>query len=54
MGDKFFVDSNILIYAICENSLRCDIARQLLIDKANQIIISSQVINIQKTCKMGK
>ena len=45
MSDSFFVDSNILIYAVCENSIKCDIARQLLIDKANHIMISSQVIN---------
>jgi len=45
MSDKFFVDSNILIYAICEGSIKCDIARMFLIDRADQIVISSQVIN---------
>ena len=45
MSDSFFVDTNILIYAVCENFIKCDIGRQLLIDKANHIMISSQVIN---------
>ncbi|NPA39029.1 MAG: PIN domain-containing protein [Thermodesulfobacteria bacterium] len=45
MRDKIFVDSNILIYAISKNSKKCDIARQILIENADLIIISSQVIN---------
>ena len=45
MKDKFFVDTNILIYAICEEVKKSNIARTLLISNANQIVVSSQVIN---------
>ena len=39
------VDTNILIYAISRDCPKCKNARDLLIDKIQQIIISSQVIN---------
>ena len=45
MKDKVFVDTNILVYAICEEVKKSNIARTLLISNANQIVVSSQVIN---------
>ena len=45
MNDKCFIDSNILIYAVCDGSEKCNLARAFLIKNANKIIISSQVIN---------
>ncbi len=45
MKDEVFLDSNILIYAVSRNSPKCEIARQILIENAEQIAASSQVIN---------
>ena len=45
MKDEIFIDSNILIYAVSQNSPKCDIARQLLMENVEQITVSSQVIN---------
>ena len=44
MKDEIFIDSNILIYAVSQNSPKCDIARQLLMENVEQITVSSQVI----------
>jgi len=45
MKGKVFIDSNILIYAVSKNSPKCEISRQILIENAEQITVSSQVIN---------
>ena len=45
MKDEIFIDSNILIYAVSQNSPKCDVARQLLMENVEQITVSSQVIN---------
>ncbi|ACO02966.1 MAG TPA: PIN domain-containing protein [Persephonella sp.] len=45
MRDRIFIDTNILIYSISKNCQKCEIARQILIDNADLITLSSQVIN---------
>ncbi len=43
--DKIFIDTNILIYVASKGDYKCEIARKLLVDNADLIVISSQVIN---------
>ena len=45
MRGEIFIDSNILIYAVSRNSSKCEVARKLLIENIDHIIISSQVVN---------
>jgi predicted nucleic acid-binding protein len=43
MQDRFFIDTNLLIYYVSDNASRKDVVKDLLVDNEN-IIISSQVI----------
>ena len=51
MKGEIFIDSNILIYAVSQNSPKCEIARKLLIENIDQITVSSQVINKKSEVK---
>ena len=45
MSGRYFIDSNILIYAVAKNSPKCALSRKLLLDIVKKAVVSSQIIN---------
>ena len=45
MSDKFFLDTNILVYAFIENGEKCQKVKRLLDESPESFAISTQVLN---------